>query len=132
GFSAHAGRDDLLKWASNFRRGASFFVTHGEPASSDALAGGIREMGYEAAVPMVRAVYDLSVPEAAITRPIFQAKPDAECDRLIVMALLAEIASETASIMEGIDSRSDCGAIVPLLESSRLILQSVKNIKPLQ
>ncbi|MCL2684027.1 MAG: MBL fold metallo-hydrolase, partial [Synergistaceae bacterium] len=93
GFSAHAGRDDLLKWASNFRRGASFFVTHGEPASSDALAGGIREMGYEAAVPMVRAVYDLSVPEAAITRPIFQAKPDAECDRLIVMALLAEIAS---------------------------------------
>jgi len=75
GFSAHAGRDDLLKWASNFRKGASFFVTHGEPESSDALAGGIREMGYEAAVPMALAVYDLSAAETAITRPVFQAKP---------------------------------------------------------
>jgi len=48
------------------------------------------------------------------------------------MGILAEIAAETASIMEGVNTRDDCGAIIPLLESSRLILHSVKSIKPPQ
>ena len=132
GFSAHAGRDDLLKWASNFRRGTTFFVTHGEPASSGALARGIREMGYEAAVPAVHSTYNLSASEAAVVRSAFRARPDEESDRRAAMALLADITAEAASIMEGISSRGDNGAFLPLLESSRLILQSVKNYKPRQ
>jgi metallo-beta-lactamase family protein len=129
GFSAHGDRDDLLSWASNFRKGASFFVTHGEPSSSEALAGGIREMGYEAAAPTAGATYDLSATDATIARPTIQAKPSAPGGRASAMALLAEIASETASIMESLESRDDYAAISPLLESSRIILQSVKNIR---
>ena len=123
GFSAHGDRDDLLGWASNFRKGASFFVTHGEPSASEALAVGIREMGYEAAVPMAGTVYDLSAKEAAIARPVSQGSPGLSAGREAAMALLAEIASETASIMESLGGRDDLGTIAPLLESSRLILQ---------
>jgi metallo-beta-lactamase family protein len=129
GFSAHGDRDDLIGWASNFGKGASFFVTHGEPSSSEALAEGIREMGYAAAVPTAGATYALSAGDSAIARPTVHAKPRHLSDREAAMAILSEIAAETASIMEGLESRDDYGAISPLLESSRLILQSVKNIK---
>jgi metallo-beta-lactamase family protein len=129
GFSAHGDRDDLLGWASHFRQGASFFVTHGESSSAAALAAGIREMGYSAAVPTAGAVYGLSAKEPAIARPVSQASKPATTGRDAAMALLAEIASETASIMENLDARDDYAAISPLLESSRLILHSVKAIR---
>jgi metallo-beta-lactamase family protein len=131
GFSAHGDRDDLLEWASHFGRGTSFFVTHGEAKSAEALASGIRQMGYEAAAPSRGAYYDLSEKQA-IARPEFA--PPAPLARAIgsreaVFALLTEIASEAASIRESLASRTDFADISPLLESSRLILQTVKNIK---
>jgi hypothetical protein len=86
-------------------------------------------MGYNAAVPTSRATYDLSGADSAIARPTSQAKPLETSGRESAMALLAEIASETASIMESLESRDDYSAISPLLESSRLILQSVRNIR---
>jgi metallo-beta-lactamase family protein len=133
GFSAHGDRDDLLSWVSHFGKGASFFVTHGELKSSESLASGIREIGYDAAVPSAGAVYELSAlpgKEPAIVRRASPGKTDARADGETVLALLAEIASETESIRESLDSRGDYREIAPLLESSRLILQSVRNAKP--
>jgi metallo-beta-lactamase family protein len=129
GFSAHGDREDLLSWASAFRKGASFFVTHGEPRSSESLASGIRELGYEAAVPSAGTSYDLANRESVTARPSRAALPREFVDREAVLTLLHEITSETESIREAIDAGADYGTLLPLLESSRLILQSVKNIK---
>ena len=128
GFSAHGDRDDLLEWASHFGGGTSFFVTHGEVKSAESLASDIRQMGYGAAAPSRGAYYDLSGKQA-ITRPEIPPRAQAFGSRAAVFALLAEIASEAASIRESLDSRADFEDISPLLESSRLILQTVKNIK---
>jgi metallo-beta-lactamase family protein len=47
GFSAHAGRSELLAWTDHInRRPAHTFVVHGEPDSSEALADGLRSQGY--------------------------------------------------------------------------------------
>ncbi|MDR3281021.1 MAG: MBL fold metallo-hydrolase [Synergistaceae bacterium] len=129
GFSAHGDRADLLEWASNFRKSASFFVTHGEPKSAEALAAGIRQLGYEAATPTAGAVYDLSGKELAFAREERGESILERADRDAVLELLNEITSETESIRESIADRGDFRALTPLLESSRLILQSVKNIK---
>ncbi|MFN2221383.1 MAG: MBL fold metallo-hydrolase RNA specificity domain-containing protein, partial [Candidatus Promineifilaceae bacterium] len=47
GFSAHAGRSELLAWTDHInRRPAHAFVVHGELDSSVALADGMRSQGY--------------------------------------------------------------------------------------
>lgn len=53
GFSAHADRDELMKWLSSLRKPPRrLFVTHGEPESSHRLAALARaKMGWEVAVP---------------------------------------------------------------------------------
>ncbi|MFO0910392.1 MAG: MBL fold metallo-hydrolase [Isosphaeraceae bacterium] len=44
GFSAHAGRAELLDWAEPLARsGARFILTHGEPAARDALRDALRD-----------------------------------------------------------------------------------------
>jgi metallo-beta-lactamase family protein len=52
GLSAHADRDDLLRWLSGFRRPPRrTFVVHGEPDASRALAAAIeRRLGWRASV----------------------------------------------------------------------------------
>jgi metallo-beta-lactamase family protein len=52
-FSAHADADELIRWLSGFERSPKMtFVTHGEPAGSDALRHRIEEeLGWEAIVP---------------------------------------------------------------------------------
>jgi metallo-beta-lactamase family protein len=127
GFSAHGDRDDLLSWASGFGGNASFFVTHGEPRSAEALAAGIRETGRAAAVPSAGSVYDLSKSGAAFSGKKAAAAKDP--GRLDALKLLEEITSETESIREGLTSREDFAAIMPLLESSRLILRSVRKTR---
>jgi metallo-beta-lactamase family protein len=132
GFSAHGDRDDLLGWVSHFNRGTSFFVTHGEVKSSEALAGGIRGIGYDAVVPSRGAVYELSPSsgkEMSVMRHVSYEPRGMGANGETVLALLAEITSETESIRESLGSRGDYREISPLLESSRLILQSVRNFK---
>jgi metallo-beta-lactamase family protein len=54
GFSAHADRSELLEWTGRFRvRAQHAYIVHGEEEASFALAGGLREQGYE----------DVNVPE---------------------------------------------------------------------
>lgn len=48
GYSAHADRSGLLRWASRMQEVGEvrrFFVVHGEEASLDSLASGLREQG---------------------------------------------------------------------------------------
>ena len=53
GFSAHADRDDLLRWASLFTKKARFVVVHGEPKSAESLALGLRDAGYSTRIPAI-------------------------------------------------------------------------------
>ncbi|MEG1642276.1 MAG: MBL fold metallo-hydrolase, partial [Synergistaceae bacterium] len=53
GFSAHADRDDLLDWASNFSKETLFVVVHGEPEASQSFAQTLRENGRNAIVPSI-------------------------------------------------------------------------------
>ncbi|MDR1472490.1 MAG: MBL fold metallo-hydrolase [Synergistaceae bacterium] len=129
GFSAHGDKGDLLAWASNFRRSASFFVTHGEPRSSESLARGIRELGYEALAPDAGVSYDLSSRDSAVVYSRPKAPQRRFTDRESILSILREIASETESIRESLAERSNYEPLFPLLESSRLILQSAKNLK---
>jgi len=52
GFSAHADRDEILRWLSGFRRSPrQVHVVHGEPQAADSLAATIRaQLGWNAAV----------------------------------------------------------------------------------
>jgi len=128
GFSAHGDRNDLLDWAGNFKPGTSFFVTHGEPRASEALAEALRADGYPATAPKAGMTYDL-VPEKA---PVAVAYPTVQTretdDREAILALLRNISEEAESLREDIDRRKDYAVLQQLLESSRLILQSARNI----
>lgn len=62
GFSAHAGRSALLKWAAAFGDSpTSFFLTHGEESSAEALAEAIRAQseGIEVVVPNYQQTVEL-------------------------------------------------------------------------
>lgn len=53
GFSAHADRNELMKWALNFKQPPrQLFITHGEAEAAEHLAAAIREKtGWNVAVP---------------------------------------------------------------------------------
>ncbi|WP_018138435.1 MULTISPECIES: MBL fold metallo-hydrolase RNA specificity domain-containing protein [unclassified Thioalkalivibrio] len=52
GFSAHAGRSQLIDWARAFQDQPVFHLVHGEPEAREALATGLRdELGAEAHAP---------------------------------------------------------------------------------
>jgi metallo-beta-lactamase family protein len=51
GLSAHADRDDLLKWLSGFERRPAVYLVHGEPDSAEALRDTIdQRLAYQATV----------------------------------------------------------------------------------
>ena len=51
GYSAHAGRSDLLAWAAPRAADVeTVFVVHGDPEPAQALAGGLSELGYRRVV----------------------------------------------------------------------------------
>ena len=60
GFSAHGDRDDLLTWADNFETDPVFFVTHGEPKSSQALALALQKKNHRAVVPIAGEEFELT------------------------------------------------------------------------
>jgi metallo-beta-lactamase family protein len=62
GLSAHADRDDLLRWLRGFKRAPrQVFVVHGEPHAADQLAATIRTtFGWNARVPEDREIVSLS------------------------------------------------------------------------
>lgn len=129
GFSAHGDRGDLIGWASNFSKGTAFFVTHGEPKASESLASGIRELGYRATAPGAGITYDLTSKDAIVATTAPSRVSQEFADKIAILDLLSEISSEAESLRENIDSWKNLDALMPLLESSRLILKSAKNVK---
>lgn len=59
--SAHADRNEMLKWLGNFKTPPrTTFLVHGEPEAQDALAEKIRaELGWQVAIPEFGDSYDL-------------------------------------------------------------------------
>jgi metallo-beta-lactamase family protein len=59
--SSHADADEMLAWLRQLERAPRhIFVTHGEPAASDALRYRIEhELGWEASVPEYRDTVEL-------------------------------------------------------------------------
>jgi len=52
GLSAHADRDELLRWLSGFKEAPKqTFVVHGEAESANALTRALKEKGWNATVP---------------------------------------------------------------------------------
>jgi metallo-beta-lactamase family protein len=60
GLSAHADREQLLAWASNFKPSPYTILTHGEPLSAFSLAKALEEqLGFETDVPELLDIIDL-------------------------------------------------------------------------
>jgi len=60
GFSAHAGRDDLLWWHGHLQGAPRTVLTHGEQRQRESLAAALRERGVAAVdVPMRGATIEL-------------------------------------------------------------------------
>ncbi len=52
GFSAHAGRNELLEWAGGFENRPRFYLVHGEPGAMDILGRAMRDkLGTDAVIP---------------------------------------------------------------------------------
>lgn len=129
GFSAHADRHDLLAWASHMPKKARFIVVHGELKSAEALALGLRDMGYQSHIPALGEEIDLLMPPQ-----------ESKKLPLLSPALLKQIGVTDediyqilSSIMDKADNlqRSEIGAgnydtIVPLLASARTLLDTAE------
>ncbi|MCL5124116.1 MAG: MBL fold metallo-hydrolase [Deltaproteobacteria bacterium] len=94
GLSAHADQDDLLAWVGHFSKKSTptIFVTHGEPASSEALATKIHEtFGMRAYVPKWREV--LALDGVGVARELAPEPVYADL-RGETLALVAELEAE--------------------------------------
>jgi metallo-beta-lactamase family protein len=61
GLSAHADQAELIHWMSSLSKSPKFIlITHGEPASAQALQDKVREVyGWETSIPQLNQVIDL-------------------------------------------------------------------------
>ena len=60
GLSAHADRDELLKWINNFnKKPEKVFVTHGEDSVCDKFVMSLTDLGFLAVAPIYKTTYDL-------------------------------------------------------------------------
>jgi len=128
GFSAHADRDDLLAWASNFRDGPLFVVTHGEPASAESLAEALKAQGLRAEVPTVGQEFEIrpSAPGVrAETLAIPCKAPEAPC--LEAVKVLGEISSILSALKEKAPEMEDPAEVLPLLISTRTLLETARD-----
>jgi len=133
GFSAHADRRDLLAWASHLPKRTRFIVVHGELKSAEAMATGLRDLGYQAHVPALYETIDLlmSVQESAklpllspgLLKQIGVSNQD-------VYQILAMIINRANSLQKtGVDI-DDYDRIIPLLVSARTLLDSAGSLSP--
>jgi len=128
GFSAHADRDDLLAWASNFRNGPLFVVTHGEPASAVSLAEALKAQGLRAEVPAIGQEIEIrpSAPGVrAETLAIPCKAPEAPC--LEAVKVLGEISSILSALKEKAPEMEDPAEVLPLLISTRTLLETARD-----
>ena len=128
GFSAHAGRDDLIAWASHFPKKARFVIVHGEPKSAESLALGLRDAGYSTRIPAIGDEIDLREPAPAkAAMPVISKRI---LDRIDfnpkdVESVLNLITERTGEIRETlINNEEQYRNIMPLLISARTLLET--------
>ena len=133
GFSAHADRDDLLKWASAFPAKTKFLVVHGEPSSSAALAMGLKDKGYISHVPSIEEVIDLgssaekALCEKETCEPRLVDRMDIKPQD--VSQMLSQIMSRAEELHKIVYTSKDYRDIMPLLVSARVLLEMAAHIE---
>ena len=134
GFSAHADRDDLLKWAEHIGPKARFIVVHGEPKSSEALATGLRDKGFAATVPALGDEIDLlSTTQEIAQMPTVSPRL---LDRITfneqdLTQTLAAIMSRAAGMQQASVNGRNYKQIMPLLISARTLLETAEGLTSL-
>ncbi|MCF4151984.1 MBL fold metallo-hydrolase [Dethiosulfovibrio sp. F2B] len=129
GFSAHADRRDLLKWADNFSENSpTFLVTHGEPKSANALADGLTEKGFQAIVPSVDQEFELTPNEREREERIVLSTPQRDVSSYVELAkALDDIAAITGRLTETASKINDIDQTLPMLKSVKILLETVSN-----
>lgn len=120
GFSAHADKDDLLAWASNFKTNPTFIVTHGEERSSNSLADELRKLGSQALVP--QRGYEMSLDRGRSTVEKRVEIP-AERPPLDVQYILKDMDLLLANINDALKEAEVAEEIGPLLMSAKILLE---------
>ncbi|GAB6280516.1 MAG: MBL fold metallo-hydrolase [Thermovirga sp.] len=130
GFSAHADRRDLLTWAKNFDTDPTFFVTHGEPESSDAFAKTLRENGIRSVVPSVGSEFNLvkekerlTIAETATEGVAFPAGKPFQGQGTVEAALSDIVTLATDLREEGVALSEE--EALPLVTSARTLLKAL-------
>jgi metallo-beta-lactamase family protein len=127
GFSAHADRDDLLAWASNFRNGPLFVVTHGEPVSAEALGEALRSQGQSSVVPVIGQEIEIRPATGGARSETFAIPckaPEAPCPEAV--KVLGEISSLVSSLREKAGELGDAAEVLPLLVSTKTLLETAR------
>ncbi|NLV81533.1 MAG: MBL fold metallo-hydrolase [Synergistaceae bacterium] len=128
GFSAHADKDDLLKWASGFPKKAQFLVVHGEPKSSDSLASSLKELGYSAWVPTMGEEIDLLIEKPHRDESWSKAASAKEEARKAFVEM-EEALEEVKDLAENVDPNtindSDYAKVIPLLKSVKALFKII-------
>lgn len=128
GFSAHADRDDLLRWASLFTKKARFVVVHGEPKSAESLALGLRDAGYSTRIPAIGDEIDLAAPapeKAAMPEISKRILDRIDFNPKDVESVLNLISERTDAMRETlIKNEEQYRNIMPLLISARTLLET--------
>lgn len=128
GFSAHADRDDLLKWANCFPKKARFIVVHGEPKSAQSLALGLSDNGYAARIPAIGDEIDLLSPAPEnVAMPIISKRilDRVQFDSKDVENMLNLISERTEQVQHVIvRNEAQYKNIMPLLISARVLLET--------
>ncbi len=115
GFSSHAGRTDLLRWAGQFKNNPLFVVVHGEEESALALASGLELEGKRAIVPYPGGVLDISRETLAEEGEVVSAQ----------VSVLREIEGALRSLQEGIPVKEGSPRW-GLLRSALVLLQEAQ------
>jgi len=115
GFSAHAGKDDLIAWAFNFKTKPIFIVTHGERNASNSLASEIRKLGYDAIVPQMG--YEMLL---ARGKPTVERRMEAPLERT---PDLQEMDLLLASLNDALKEAEASEEVKSLLLSAKVLLE---------
>lgn len=127
GFSAHADRRDLLKWAENFKdERPTFFVTHGEPKAALSLSEGLKELNFQAIVPEVDQEFELTKGATERLSRIDVVSSSHSSDRHAqISVMLDEVAGLASRLSEGAAEMNNVEQTLPLLQSVKVLLEAV-------
>lgn len=124
GFSAHADKNDLLKWASGFPKKTHFLVVHGEPKSSESLSSALNDLGYTAWVPAIGEEIDLSVKKPQRDESwskLSSVRQEAKRAFVEMESALEEVRALADEIDPSTVNDSSYAKIIPLLNSAKTL-----------